>query len=212
MIEITEQMLTELRRQIQARMSPKRLRHTLAVEDMVARLSQLYCPQKTVLLRAAALLHDLTKELSQEEQIRLCVENGILLSERDLHSPKTLHARTAAVVIPLEFPDFADPTVIEAVRWHTVGREGMTLPEQLLYLADYIDDSRTFENCVRLRQAFWEAEPQRLSPEERISHLHRILLLSFQMTITDLLQEGALISPETVAARNELLLKTESKT
>lgn len=212
MIEITEQMLTELRRQIQARMSPKRLRHTLAVEDMVARLSQLYCPQKTVLLRAAALLHDLTKELSQEEQIRLCVENGILLSERDLHSPKTLHARTAAVVIPLEFPDFADPTVIKAVRWHTVGREGMTLPEQLLYLADYIDDSRTFENCVRLRQAFWEAEPQRLSPEERISHLHRILLLSFQMTITDLLQEGALISPETVAARNELLLKTESKT
>lgn len=212
MIEITEQMLTELRRQIQARMSPKRLRHTLAVEDMVARLSQLYCPQKTVLLRAAALLHDLTKELSQEEQIRLCVENGILLSERDLHSPKTLHARTAAAVIPLEFPDFADPTVIEAVRWHTVGREGMTLPEQLLYLADYIDDSRTFENCVRLRQAFWEAEPQRLSPEERISHLHRILLLSFQMTITDLLQEGALISPETVAARNELLLKTESKT
>lgn len=212
MIEITEQMLTELRRQIQARMSPKRLRHTLAVEDMVARLSQLYCPQKTVLLRAAALLHDLTKELSQEEQLRLCVENGILLSERDLHSPKTLHARTAAAVIPLEFPDFADPTVIEAVRWHTVGREGMTLPEQLLYLADYIDDSRTFENCVRLRQAFWEAEPQRLSPEERISHLHRILLLSFQMTITDLLQEGALISPETVAARNELLLKTESKT
>lgn len=212
MIEITEQMLTELRRQIQARMSPKRLRHTLAVEDMVARLSQLYCPQKTVLLRAAALLHDLTKELSQEEQLRLCVENGILLSERDLHSPKTLHARTAASVIPLEFPDFADPTVIKAVRWHTVGREGMTLPEQLLYLADYIDDSRTFENCVRLRQAFWEAEPQRLSPEERISHLHRILLLSFQMTITDLLQEGALISPETVAARNELLLKTESKT
>lgn len=212
MIEITEQMLTELRRQIQARMSPKRLRHTLAVEDMVARLSQLYCPQKTVLLRAAALLHDLTKELSQEEQIRLCVENGILLSERDLHSPKTLHARTAAAVIPLEFPNFADPTVIEAVRWHTVGREGMTLPEQLLYLADYIDDSRTFENCVRLRQAFWEAEPQRLSPEERISHLHRILLLSFQMTITDLLQEGALMSPETVAARNELLLKTESKT
>ncbi|MBQ1229506.1 MAG: bis(5'-nucleosyl)-tetraphosphatase (symmetrical) YqeK [Clostridia bacterium] len=206
MIEITEQMLTELRKQITNRMSPKRLHHTLAVEDMTARLCALYCPEKATVLRAAALLHDLTKELSLEEQIQLCKEKGLSLCEQDLHSPKTLHARTAAAVIPSAFPNFADPLVIRAVRWHTVGRAGMTLPEKLLYLADYIDDSRTFENCVRLRHAFWSADPETLSPEQRLFHLHRILLLSFQMTITDLLAEGALISPETIAARNELLL------
>lgn len=206
MIEITEKMLTELRKQIAGRMSSKRLRHTLAVEDMAARLCALYCPEKESLLRAAALLHDLTKELSLEEQIRLCKENGISLCEQDLHAPKTLHARTAAAIIPSAFPDFADPTVIGAVRWHTVGRAGMTLPEQLLYLADYIDESRTFENCVRLRHAFWDANPEDLPFDLRLSHLYRILLLSFQMTINDLLAEEALISSETIAARNELLL------
>ena len=82
----------------------------------------------------------------------------------------------------------------------------MTLPEQLLYLADYIDESRTFENCVRLRHAFWDANPEDLPFDLRLSHLYRILLLSFQMTITDLLAEEALISSETIAARNELLL------
>lgn len=207
MIEITECTLELLRQSIGQEMSPKRLLHTLAVEDMVARLADLYCPDMIPQLRAAALLHDLTKELSTEEQIELCRLHQIPLTEEDLRAPKTLHARTAAALIPSRFPAFADPTVIGAVRWHTVGREGMTLPEQLLYLADYIDDSRTFPNCVGLRRFFWETDPASLSREERQRHLERTLLLSFRLTVADLLSEGALISPETVAARNALLLR-----
>ena len=45
-----------------------------------------------------------------------------------------------------------------------------------------------------------------MSSEERLQHLRRTLLLSFRMTLKDLVREGALISPETVAARNALLL------
>lgn len=206
MIEITEQTLASLRQTVKERMSPARLTHTLAVEDAVARLCALYCPQEELLLRAAALLHDLTKELRLDGQIELARTHGLVLTEADIASPKTLHARTAAALIPVEFPHLAHPTVIGAVRWHTVGREDMTLPEQLLYLADYIDASRTFQSCVQLRRFFWEAHPEAMSPEERLQHLRRTLLLSFRMTLKDLVREGALISPETVAARNALLL------
>lgn len=206
MIEITEQTLASLRQAVKERMSPARLTHTLAVEDAVTRLCALYCPQEEPLLRAAALLHDLTKELRLDGQIELARTHGLVLTEADIASPKTLHARTAAALIPVEFPHLAHPTVIGAVRWHTVGREDMTLPEQLLYLADYIDASRTFQSCVQLRRFFWEAHPEVMSPEERLQHLRRTLLLSFRMTLKDLVREGALISPETVAARNALLL------
>jgi nicotinate-nucleotide adenylyltransferase len=170
MIEITESMLDDLRGHIASKMSPKRLRHTLAVEDMVARLCALFCPEETMKLRAAALLHDITKELDTEAQIALCQKFELPVSQADRLSPKTFHARTAAALIAAEYPTFADSTIVDAVRWHTTGRVGMTLTEQLLYLADYIDASRTFHSCVVLRRYFWGAAPEKMSMAPSVCH------------------------------------------
>jgi nicotinate-nucleotide adenylyltransferase len=93
------------------------------------------------------------------------------------------------------------------VRWHTTGHAEMTLTEKLLYLADYIDDSRAFRNCVLLRRYFFGANPKKMTPEERDVLLRETLLLSYDMTIRDLLDEGALIAEDTLNARNELLLE-----
>ena len=205
MIEITEATLDQLRESVQGSMSPKRFRHTFAVEEMVARLCELYCPEYTLEMRAAALLHDLTKELGTEEQISLCREYGLEVTAQDGLSPKTFHARTAEARIRAEMPQLATPLILNAVRWHTTGRRGMTLTEKLLYLADYIDESRTFPNCVLLRHFFWDANPEEMSEGERLELLHKTLILSFDMTIRDLLTENALIAQDTVLARNDLL-------
>ena len=133
---------TDWRREVAASgLSPKRLRHVLAVRDMAARLAELYCPEDTEILQAAALLHDMTKELSPQEQIALCDRYGIPRTRGDVLAPKCFHAMTAAALIPVMYPAFADPRIVSAVRWHTTGRVGMTLDEKLIYLADYIDES-----------------------------------------------------------------------
>jgi nicotinate-nucleotide adenylyltransferase len=207
MIKITEKMLDALREQIKGSMSPKRFVHTAAVEEMVARLCALYCPEYTMQLRAAALLHDLTKELTPEEQEALCEEYGIPVDEGQRLSPKTYHAKTAAARIAREFAAFADPIIIDAVRWHTTGHAGMTLTEKLLYLADYIDESRTFPTCVLLRRYFFGAEPELMTEEKRERHLRATLLLSYEHTLKDLLAEGAPIDADTTLARNELLVE-----
>lgn len=200
--------LAALRTEIKGTMSEKRYAHTLAVEDMAARLASLYCPEDTLLLRAAALLHDITKEFSTPMQLDLCEACDIPLAEVDILSPKTLHARTAAAMIPQYYPQFAHETILSAVRWHTTGHAQMTLQEQLIYLADYIDETRRFPDCVRLRQQFWTAsgDPAAMMPDERLMHLRRVLLMSFNMTITALMSEGGVISPDTVNARNSLIV------
>ncbi len=198
--------LDALRERLASEMSPKRFKHTVAVEAMVTRLATLYCPELTDLLCAAALLHDMTKEYDIATQLEMCHYLGIPTKPGDEFAYKTLHAKTAAALIPDNYPAFAHETVISAVRWHTTGRAGMTLPEQLLYLADYIDDSRLFPDCVRLRNYFWTAEPARMSAEERLVHLRRTLIMSFDMTIRALVNEGAVISTDTTDARNELAL------
>lgn len=202
-----EQELNALRETVMSRMSPKRFAHTVAVEEMVTRLAALFCPEETNVLRAAALLHDITKEYDIPTQIDLLLAAGEPVTAGDEFSYKTFHARTAARLIPDNYPAFNCETVVSAVRWHTTGREGMTLTEQLLYLADYIDESRLFPDCVRLRSYFWNANPRCMSREDRLIHLRRTLIMSFDMTMRSLLSEGSVISPDTALARNELVLR-----
>ena len=95
-----EETRAELREEVLRELSPQRFRHTVAVEEMVARLANLYCPDQSDLLRVAALLHDVTKEWSVEQHCTFCEAHGIALSEQDRIAHKTLHARTAAVLIP----------------------------------------------------------------------------------------------------------------
>lgn len=207
MAHITDDMLNALRERVRGMMSEKRYAHTCAVEQMAARLGALYCPDQIPALRAAALLHDITKEESLENQLQLCEKFDIMVTAEDQLAPKTFHAKTAAALIVQDFAEYATPTVISAVRWHTTGRAQMTLSEQLLYLADYIDDTRTFEDCVRLREMFFSVSLCDMTREQRIEHLENVLLLSFDMTIRQLLCDGAVVSVDTIQARNDLLMR-----
>ena len=204
-MKISEELLAGLREKISGRMSGKRLAHTLAVEKMAIKVGELYCPEKTDILAAAALLHDITKEKTTEEHIEICERYGVEYTEENILAPKTFHAITAAALIPVEFPEFTDEEIISAVRYHTTGREGMTLIEKIIYLADYIDDTRTFPDCVALREMFCGVDVEAMSDSERLYHLDRVALTSFEMTVSDLVERGSVVNADTVAARNYII-------
>ena len=50
----------------------------------------------------------------------------------------------------------SDESVLNAIRYHTSGRENMTAIEKLLYLADMLEDGRSFDGVVELRKALDE--------------------------------------------------------
>ena len=204
-IEITEEMLASLRESVAERMSEKRYTHTLGVEDMAARIGEIYCPDKVNMLRAAALLHDITKETTPEGHKQICRELGVEMSLQMENAPPTQHSYTASLLIPVLYPHFADEEIIGAVKYHTTGRADMTLPEKIIYLSDYIDVTRTFSDCVELRNMFWAADLSDMSEAERLSHLDKVLLRSFEMTMADLKARNREISRETSEARESLL-------
>lgn len=205
-MKFTEEQLSILREKISSAMSEKRFAHTAAVEIMAERIGKIYAPDKVDVLRAAGLLHDITKEYSTEKQLQICREFGIITTKQDILTPKTLHARTAALLIPILYPEFADDEVISAVRWHTTGNADMSLLEKIVYLADYIDDSRKFEDCVKLRHIFWDACPEKMNEAERNVHLTKTLVVSFNMTVSGLVADNAPVADDTFMARNALLL------
>ncbi len=208
MNEENKRTLDALRNKIGAYMSGKRLLHTLAVEAEIEKLAALYAPEKEYVLHAAALLHDITKELPITKQLQLCDEFGIIYTEEEITTPKIFHSRTAPAIIKRDFPELATDELLSAVRWHTTGRADMTLSEQLLFLADYIEDTRTFPSCVELREFFWGGLD---GAEDKLAHLNDTMILALDMTVRELCEGRQPIHLDTVSARNSFIMKGRLK-
>ncbi len=204
-MSFSEQQLNLLRNTVKERLSSFRYEHTLGVERMAAILARLYCPEKESMLRAAALLHDITKEKSLNEQMEIFEKNKVVPTEEQLSVPPTLHALTAPLVIPEEYPEYAEEELLNAIRYHSTGRENMTLLEKIIFLSDYIEDTRKFEDCIALREEFFAAEPQEMNAVERIRHLNKVLLHSIEITVSDLCEKGKTIESNTLRARESLM-------
>lgn len=198
----SERELMQLREQVAAQMSCARFAHTRGVEEMAAQLAALYCPGQEGLLRAAALLHDITKEYDNKAQLALLDACGIPLREDERKAPKIWHAITAPPVILREYPAFAHPVLLSAVRWHTTGHVGMTVEEAILYLADVIEEGRQYPACVALRQRFFAPQPEKMPPEVRRLHLYRVVLESLRSMMVSLAEkgQGACLDTEQAAA------------
>lgn len=201
---ITQEMLGKLRGEVKSRLSGERLRHTEGVAATAARIAEIYLPEQTGKIVAAAWLHDLTKEYSYEKQLKTCEDFGIILRDDEKNLPPVLHAITAAAVIPAEFPDFADPLIISAVRWHTTGCAGMTLPEKILCLADFIEGGREHAGCAEVRRGFWAARPGDVSPGEREGLLDRTLITLFESKLKYARERGFIINTDTEKAIEDL--------
>ena len=198
--------------------SGKRLAHTYAVERECQALGALFSAHPTLMseedvykLRIAALLHDITKEKSVDEHAALAKEFRIPLTDLEKCAPKVLHAKTAPALARKTVNErlgccVVDDAICDAIRTHTTGAAQMSLIGKLLYLADYIEETRTFEDCIRLRHLFYDTLDACSDDAASLCHhLDAVLLCSFDMTIRDLLDNHAPIDANTTAARNALL-------
>lgn len=178
----------ELRAVSIALLKPKRVNHVLGCAEMAVKLAQRWGADERVALRAG-LLHDVTKAIDGIDQLLLVDKYDILISDFERNYPKVLHAKTGAAVAKYVFGESEEVT--DAIYWHTTGRADMTLMEKIIYLADYIEKTRTFEGVEELRVMAFE-------------DLDRTLLKSFDMVIAELIRENKSLCKETPEAREFL--------
>ena len=190
----------KLKERIRPLMSDFRYRHTLSVAGECEKLALMLGvdPEPVVI---AAYLHDITKEMSTEGQLSLCKEYGIEIDGDTIASPKTLHSFSAPALIKRDFPEYATPEILSAVSYHTTGRANMTVYEKILYLADYVEPTREYDDCIEVRICFYN---NRTTPEKAMDEA---LLLSLKITIRQLLDDQRAVHPLTVNAYNDLLMK-----
>lgn len=182
-------------------LTEQRYRHTLAVKKEAVRLGEIYLPNDVERLAASALLHDITKKADSKKQLQYCEEFGIIIGQDS--SNATLHAITGAAVAERDFPDYIDREIISGIRWHTTGRDGMTVFEALIFLADYIEETRTFDDCVAVRKYFYDKLE---SGENKDKILRDTMIYAYDLTLHGLIDAGGIIDENTIAARNYYII------
>lgn len=184
----------------------KRYNHTLYVTKEAYNLGKIFMPEKAEKLAIAGLLHDITKQVSFDKQIELCEKYGIDVDKNKV-VPKLLHAKTGAFFAKELFGEqLVDDQVFDGIYFHTTGKEKMTLFQSIIYLADYIEESRSFIDCVLLRKFFYDEIKNAHSYEQKINVLIKTMIESFNLTIRNLIDEGKEIDFDTIKARNYFLV------
>lgn len=128
---------------------PKRVPHVAGCSMTAKQLAVQYGADETDAARAG-ILHDITKALSADEQLKLCERYAMILDKFERENPKLLHAKTGSVIAREIFGE--NDAVCEAICWHTTGKADMTILEKIVYLADYIEPNRDFPGVQELRE------------------------------------------------------------
>ena len=145
--------LSWLRAKVMPYLTEKRIAHVLGCENEAVSLANRWGenPERAAV---AGILHDITKKLSAEEQLKLCEKYGIINDAAEVANPKLLHAKTGAAFARELFG--IEDDIYGAIRWHTTGKPDMTLLEKIIYLADFVEPTRDFPGVEELRELCFE--------------------------------------------------------
>lgn len=164
---------------LQKHVSGDRLQHSLNVEAEALKLAECYgadCGKAGM----AGLLHDITKQM---DNIALAQKYSIASI-----AEKTLHARTAACWLK-EQGIVEDEEILCAIKYHTTGREDMTLLEKIIYVADYIEPLRDFEEAEELRRYAY-------------TDIDKAVMFELSIAMKSVLDKGGAIDSSSVSAYN----------
>ena len=132
--------IAKLRAQIKKVQDKKRYEHTLGVTYTAACLAMCY-DIDTERAETAGLLHDCAICLSTDKKVSLCKKQSIEINMTEAKNPFLLHAKAGAYLAEYKY-GIRDEDILNAVRYHTTGRPGMSMLEKIVFIADYIEPGR----------------------------------------------------------------------
>lgn len=186
----------EIENDVKSVLSEYRFTHSLGVAKKAIELAKIYGVQEEI-AKKVGIAHDIAKEMTDEEMIEYAKANNIRIDEIETVKPSLLHGKIGADIAAKKFGFTQD--MINAIKWHTTGRENMSMLEKIIYVADKTEENRkgTRFNLEKSRE---------LSTQ----NIDETLIFLMDEFITYNVKNEWLIHPETINARNYILLN-ESK-
>lgn len=174
---------------LKTRLTPQRLYHSICVAEQAKHLAEKFggdCEKAYT----AGLIHDIMRYEPPEKMTELIESDGQVLTESEKNITVTLHAIAGEVYLRKEL-NVTDGEILSAVRWHTTGKENMTLLEKIIYVADLTSEDREYPDVAEVRAMAEES-------------LDKTCLRGMSFTIEDNAEKCRPIHIDTVKAYNYL--------
>lgn len=183
----------EIENDVKSVLSEYRFTHSSGVAKKAVELAKIYGVQEET-AKKVGIAHDIAKEMTDEEMIEYAKTNNIEIDEIETVKPSLLHGKIGADIAAKKYGFTED--MVNAIKWHTTGRKNMSMLEKIIYVADKTEENR--------RGTRFNLEKSR---ELSIQNIDETLIFLMNEFITYNAKNEELIHPETINARNELLLK-----
>ena len=144
----------DLKREIRKVLNKERYIHSLGVSNTAVKMAKIY-NINTSKAYIAGLLHDCAKNLSKSKALQKCSDYDVELDDFERSNRALIHAKLGERVAAAEY-GITDESILLAIKWHTLGRPGMTTLEKIIYVADVIEPSREFDGIESLRELAFE--------------------------------------------------------
>ena len=166
-----------------------RYAHSVRVMDESKKLAQIYNVdiEKASI---AGLMHDCGRYQDKSYLLKKSDEFGIILGRLYTKNVNLLHAHLGMEVAKRDY-GVSDSDILNAIRYHTTGRESMSDLEKVVYLADYIEPKRNFEGIEDIRKLCYEGV-----------NIDKALIECIDNTIRYILNNKQIIHEDTIKARN----------
>ena len=180
---------------VKERLSEKRFYHSECVVERCVEYAEIYGVDIEK-AKIAGIAHDVAKEIPKEEQIKVAESYEIKLDEIEKMQIPLIHSKLGAEIARKEFGCTDD--ICEAIKWHTTGKENMSILEKIVYMADATGKDRTWGNTEELHNMARE-------------DLDKAMLELMKECITDVIGRGCLAHPKSIEAYNYVLLNRMKK-
>ena len=178
--------IEEYEKLIKETLSPYRYNHSMCVAKKAAELAKKHGIDEEKAY-VAGILHDVTKEMPYDEQKKL-IEKYEKMTDLEINNKKVYHQMSGAAFVQSEL-EITDADIISGIRYHTTGRENMTLFEMIIYLADFTSADRSYPDVDIMR-------------EKTDNNLLDGMLYSLSYTINSIVSKGRQIHPDTINCYN----------
>ena len=189
----TDNKIEEIQNWLKENLYEERYIHSLGVMEAAVELAEMF-NLDVEKAKITGLLHDAAKCFSNEKLLEIIHSNIPDVQDCELLNYKTLHAPVSAYLAKEKF-GINDKEILDAIRWHTLGRCQMTDFEKIIFLADKIE--------ARTRDAEFRQQCLGVLKEEK--GLDKALFKCFEATIKSLVDRRLAICHITIDVYNELL-------
>ena len=190
-----------IKKTLKESLSEERYNHTLGTADCALKLAKKYgLDEKKAYL--AGLLHDCAKCKSYDELLKIIKQELKNIDEGELQNYKTLHAPVGEYFARTMY-NIDDSEILNAIRYHTIGRVNMSLFEKIIFLADKIEENTRDK---KYSEEIWQI----LDKNKGETGLDMALFRCFSETIKSLVNRELKICKTTIDVYNELLDKVKN--